>query len=188
MTEFIPIKEANDSHKGNIRGVIIKESDLKAGTGRGGDWTMKVFTMEDTSGQVDITCWNTETGRLQVGQYYEIEKPWWKERTDKPGEWNLGLGEYCKINKIDNPPTQTKTPTEEVPAHGQVPPEQKTTIPALETAVETTVGANTLLMVQIEHKVRAVLTDLTGKNPDNAQVGLYTKMNFYFLKGIDAKD
>lgn len=113
MVEFVTIKESIETHKGNIRGVIIKESDLKAGTGKTGDWTMKVFTLEDTSGQVDITCWNTEIGRLKVGEYYEVESPWWKERNDKPGEWNLALGDYCKVNLVDNPSVQTTTqPTE----------------------------------------------------------------------------
>ena len=109
MVEFVTIKEAIETHKGNIRGVIIKQGELKAGTGKNGDWTMKVFTLEDSSGQVDITCWNTEIGRLKVGEFFEIDSPWWKERTDKPGTWNLGLGDYCKVNKVDNPPVQTTT-------------------------------------------------------------------------------
>lgn len=123
MTEFVTIKEANESHKGNIRGVIIKTSDLKAGTGKNGDWTMKNFTMQDSTGEIVITCWDTDTGRLTEGQYYEIDTPWYKERKDKPGVFSVELGQYAKVTKIDNPPVQTTMPDQ--PAVGKSPPETR---------------------------------------------------------------
>jgi len=110
MTDFIPITEAIETRKGAFKGVVVKQSDLKSGTNNGDDWSRKIFTLEDQSGQIEITAWSEEIQFFELGQFYEVESLWWKEYK---GKWGANIGQYCKITKLDNPPTQsTMEPSE----------------------------------------------------------------------------
>lgn len=185
MNEFTPILDAKKTCKGSIKGTIIKMSELKSGTTKAGsDWTRKDCVIEDKSDSVKFTIWGEDISKFKLGYVYEIVNPQWKNHE---GTIQVQPSKYGTYTCVGVAETQEAI----VEASEPTPPptaETKKSVPALESSIEQTIGANTILMVQIETKVRAVLKDLFGKSPDNAQVGLYTKMNFYFLKGMDAKD
>ncbi len=111
QTEFIPIKDATATLKGSIKAIVTKESDLKAGTTNGKDWTKRSFTLEDSSGSIEITTWNDDTKKFKVGYSYEIINPWWKEYEGKP---QLDLGKYAQVTVVgsENTPTEATQPQE----------------------------------------------------------------------------
>ena len=173
------IKTAKINHKGNLIIKVIAAGEIKDAPD--GSWKNQKVTIRDNSGDIDFMLWNVAVGSLDQGNHYKIDSPFWKEYKDVWGpshgkftKYSLASAEELLPNKDGfAEPTETVAPK---------------SIPVLESSIDALVGANTLLMIQIEHKVRAVLTDVTGKNPDNGQVGLYTKMNFYLIKEMEAKD
>lgn len=179
MAEFISINDAKIAKKGSISGTIISAKDAVSKE----NWSRKDFILEDKSGSIKLTVWGEDIPKFKLWSIYEIEKPQYKTYNDEVTVSPSKFGSF-KCTGVAEQQAQLETP-EKTAALALKP---TTKIPALESSVEQVIGANTLLMIQIEHKVRAVLTDISGKNPDNGQVGLYTKMNFYFLKGMDAKD
>ena len=182
MTDFVPINDAKNDKKGSIKGTIITMGNLKSGTTKtGADWTRKDCEIEDKSGSVKLTIWGEDITKFKLGYVYEIVNPQWKMHDDTPQVQPSKYGSFTCVGVAE-----TKDAIESTSK--PVTSEHKTKLPALEASVETIIGANTLLMAQIEHKVRAVLTDLQEKSPNDGQVGMYTRMNFYFLKGMDAKD
>lgn len=176
MVEFVTMLAASTNHNGNIRGVVVKTSDLKAGSGSNGDWTMKRFTIQDSTGEVEITCWNTDTGRFQEGQYYEVQNLTWKPRKDKPEIWQCGIGKDTIITKLDNPPTQTKIPTEEVPAHEQAHPEASK-LPTLPEQFLNFIENETIALLQIEKEVKSVMAHYGTilENVSGNKIGMFVK-------------
>ena len=129
QTEFIPIKDATAALKGSIKAIVIKESDLKAGTTNNKDWTKRTFTLEDPSGSIEITTWNEDIKKFKVGYTYEIINPWWKEYEGKP---QLDLGKYAQVSVVGSENTPTETTQEYVsptPA-----PEHESPVPTPETS------------------------------------------------------
>ncbi len=108
MSDFINIAEARQNLKGSITGIIIKETDLKAGTSNGKDWTKKTFTIQDESDTIDITTWGEDTNKFKVGLVYQIVSPWWKMYE---GKAQLSLGKYAQVTLIgsDKQTNITKT-------------------------------------------------------------------------------
>jgi len=94
MVECEVISNVIGNREKEVKGIVVKQSDLKAGTGQNGDWQMKVFTLEDESGQIEITAWNDDIKKLLLGSVYEIEGIWWKEYE---GNWTASLGKYSKV-------------------------------------------------------------------------------------------
>ncbi len=103
MTEFLSIADAKQAMKGDFVGIVSKIGDLKAGTSAKGDWTMKLITLEDGSGTVDMALFNDDIDKFKLGGKYEIENPWWKK---KDGNLSLALGQYAKVKLV--------TPADEV--------------------------------------------------------------------------
>ena len=110
-TDFITITEAKAALKGSIKAIVINESDLKAGTTNGKDWTKRSFTIEDSSGRIEMTTWNEDVKKFKVGYTYEIVNPWWKEYEGKP---QLDLGKYAQVTMVrsDKAPTEATQPQE----------------------------------------------------------------------------
>ena len=115
QTEFVSIKEATAALKGSIKAIVINESDLKSGTTNGKDWTKRSFTIEDSSGRIEMTIWNEDVKKFKVGYTYEIVNPWWKQYEGKP---QLDLGKYAQVTIV----ASEKAPAE----HSPIPPEEPT--------------------------------------------------------------
>ena len=97
-TEFVTIKEAIAANKGNFIAIVIKIGDLKSGTNKGKDWSLKKITVQDSTTDLDITCFGSEEiGLFKLGGKYEIF-PWWKELYE--GKANVGIGKYGQIKLI----------------------------------------------------------------------------------------
>ena len=97
-TEFVTIKEAVDANKGNFIATVTKVGDLKSGTSKGKDWSLKKITVQDSTADLDITCFGSEEiGLFKLGGKYEIF-PWWKELYE--GKANVGIGKYGQIKLI----------------------------------------------------------------------------------------
>lgn len=180
MTDFVSIANAKELHKGNFKGACIKQSDLKAGSKSGSDWTRKTFTLQDASGEIEITAWNEEINFLEVGQFYEVENPWFKEYE---GKWNCNIGQYCKINKVDNPPVQS-TIQESTAKPEEPQPEQPTPesinggkLPEINANLAEFIEGETITLLQIEKVVRDTITMFYPKlvNIDGGKIGMYTK-------------
>ena len=111
MVEIITIEQAKAALKGDIKALILRQSDLKSGdpSKAGKDWTRRIYQLKDSSGEMPLTCWNDEIQKIEVGFTYEISNPWWKERD---GKVELSLGQYAKVKKVtvDETPAPTETP------------------------------------------------------------------------------
>ena len=188
MAEFISLADARQAMKGNFIATVVGVGDLKSGTKDNKDWTYKKLTLEDTSGKITLTVWGGEIKLFEYGKTYEFHTPWF---TNYEGEAVLALGKYCQVKLVENPVVPDTTPTQEPtpePAVGRPPKAGTKSIPEMDATHAQTVRANTLLMIQIEKEVKAVLKDMSGEEPRGDKVGMYTRMNFYFLKGMDAQD
>jgi len=97
MAEFITLADARQAMKGSFIGTVIKAGDLKSGTTNGKDWTKKNFTIEDVTGQVELTAWGDEINRVKVGCKYEFTNPWWK---NYEGEVYLAFGKYATVKLV----------------------------------------------------------------------------------------
>lgn len=117
-TDFIPIAEAKETCKGSIQAIVVKEGDLKAGTTNGKDWTKRVFTLEDSSGNIELTCWNENISKFKVGYTYQIVNPWWKMYQGQP---QLDLGNYAEVTVVES----DKAPTEATQEHEPPTPSPK---------------------------------------------------------------
>ena len=187
MAEFITIKECIQSFLRNPDNknhsficTVIKASDLKSGTKDDHDWTKKVYTVEDSTDQLDITTWGDEINLLKIGYKYEITQAYFSAYKD-----NVQVGlRYAQVKVIGSTTAQTTMPD---PTPKPLKAGTKS-IPEMDATHAQTVRANTLLMIQIEKEVKAVLKDMSGEEPRGDKVGMYTRMNFYFLKGMDAQD
>jgi hypothetical protein len=103
--EFIKIADAKNVLKGSFRGIIIKSGDLKSGTSNGKDWTKKIFTIQDDSGDADLVAWGDEIANFKVGYKYEITNPWWKTYE---GKVSVSVGNYGN-SKVIGAATEEET-------------------------------------------------------------------------------
>lgn len=190
MTEFVSIKEAAEIHKGDFKGSCIKATELKAGTGAKGDWTMKKFTLQDPSGQLEIACFNEEINFFKVGQFYEVENAWWKEFTDRNSnkQWSCNVGQYCKIKAINPPTTPTvKEATEIAKEASEIEPEPKgpdsvngDNLPKLTPDKMEFANSQTIVLLQIEEEVIKTMQTYTPKltlNP--GKVSMFVKLIYW---------
>jgi len=171
LTDFQPIDTVIKEHLKNVTGIVVKESDLKAGTNDKGDWTMKIFTLEDPTGQLELACFgNTQISKLEKGFTYEIENIWWREKEEK---WSASLGDYAKVRKLEaaatTPPERTDTskipPTE---------PEPTTKLPKPSLVIVDFVNQENMLLLQIE----AIITlqhKALGIPLNGQQIGMHTR-------------
>ena len=97
MTDFISIKEAKASKKGNIRFIVVSLGELKSGTTKSGDeWQKQVAVIKDQSGAMNLTLWNADIGNIIDGKSYTLENAYW---TEYKGEPQLSLGKFYKLNE-----------------------------------------------------------------------------------------
>ena len=117
-TEFVKIADAKNVLKGSFRGIVIKSGDLKSGTSNGKDWTKKIFTIQDDSGDADLVAWGDEVNNFKVGYKYEITNPWWKTYE---GKVSVSVGNYGNSKVIG-------AATEEETTAPPPPPKEQTTL------------------------------------------------------------
>ena len=176
MTEFVSIANAKETHQGNFKGSCIKKSDLKSGTAKNGDWTMKKFTLQDASAEIEIAAFNEEIQFFEVGQFYEVVNPKWKEYTDRNDQkqWSCNVGKSCTVTAI-NPPIAATTPkSDETPPK---PTRAGEEIPAMQnTETLGFVDTQTLLLLQIREavKVRMLMYSPRLSEVNGAELGGYT--------------
>ena len=201
MTEFVSIKEAIENHKGNFKGSCIKASELKAGTGKNGDWTMKKFTLQDPSGQVEIACFNEEINFFKVGEFYEVENAWWKEFTDRNNakQFSCNVGQYCKVKPINPPTTPTVKEAVEIASEAsdnEIPPEPKgpesvngAEIPSASAYLLGFVDEETIKLLQIREGVRKrmLIHQPRISEVNGAELGGYTLEIYRQMKLEGAK-
>ena len=104
MTEFLSIADARQDMKGSIVATVTNIGDLKSGTNARGDWTMKIITLADGSGQVEMALFNNDITKFKLNFKYEIVNPWWKNNAE--GKLALALGDYAKVKIISDDTTQ----------------------------------------------------------------------------------
>lgn len=175
---FTSIADGIKAQKGGFIGTVIKVSDLKEGTNKDGkDYIMQKFTFKDDSGEIELTAWNEETNLLQLGGKYEIT-PWWQG--DYQGTQQIGLGKFGKVKLLEKGQTQQEMPTNPQPKN-------EVKLGELETSLKGIVHTNTILMLQIENEVEATMKQvLTHESIRGDKIGMFTRMNFYALKGMIA--
>lgn len=115
--EFQTLKECIEAKKGAFIGVIIKQGDLTSGTSNPGtssekDYTYKRFTIQDATGDIELTAWNGDIEKFKVGNKYEFTGFWFKEYKNVIG---LAVGKGGKNKLIgttitDIPQEQTTLP------------------------------------------------------------------------------
>ncbi len=91
-----PLAEAFQNKKGNVIFEITSLGKLQAGTGQNGDWTKKVATIKDRTGEFKITLWNTDINEFENKKFIKLENPFWSEYQ---GESQLALGKFYKLHE-----------------------------------------------------------------------------------------
>lgn len=173
-TIFVNIEDVLDLNKGSFKGTCISQSDLKSGTKDGKDWLMKKFTLEDTTGTIQITAWSEEIKLFKVGLFYEIETPWFKQYE---GKWSCNIGEFCKVTAVNPPVDATPAATEEIKPEPQSPRSVNgDKLPPMLENAKMKVTAETLTLLQIEAEVRATMELFQPRlSTEGAKIGMFTK-------------
>lgn len=173
MVEFQSIEQVKDEHLKNLKGIIVKESDLKAGTYDKKDWIMKIFTFEDKTGQLELACFNDEIKNFLKGHTYEVENFYWK---DKSGTKSASLGQYAKVKEVAADTTYTSpavTPPPEEKPVDWTPPEHVELPKPSPTLIDFVQQAN-LTLLQIEGIITLQHAEL-GIPFNGQHIGLHTK-------------
>ena len=93
--EYELIKTAKANKKGGIIVKVIGVGNVETGVGSNGEWKKQIATLQDNSGEIDMVIWGEDIGKLDQGQYYKIETPFWSTYKD---ETQLALGRYAKLH------------------------------------------------------------------------------------------
>lgn len=111
--EYELIHTAKANKKGGIIVKVIGVGNVETGVGSSGDWKKQIATLQDNSATIDMVIWGDDVGKLDQGQYYKIENPFWSTYKD---ETQLALGKYAKLHLTEEvallpangtPPTPT---------------------------------------------------------------------------------
>ena len=170
MTEFVLLGSALEFKAKNVKGTVGHISELK--TKAGANWRLKVITLRDQSGELSITCWNEDIEKFAHGKEYEVEGLWWKERGDKPGEWNASVGKYTKIKLLQND-NQTLESTPEKNIVSDTMGNQPKLSDASPLLLDF-VGTENMLLLQIEKIITDQHKDL-GIPINGQQIGMHTR-------------
>jgi len=109
--EYELIHTAKANKKGGIIVKVIGVGNVETGVGSNGEWKKQIATLQDNSETIDMVIWGEDIGKLDQGQYYKIETPFWSTYKD---ETQLSLGRYAKLhlaNVEDLIPVNETTPT-----------------------------------------------------------------------------
>ena len=81
----------------NITGKIVDKSDVREVQSRYGGGTLRVAnaTLQDDSGTITLTLWNTQIDEVNVGDTVKIENGY---TNSFRGEIQLNIGRYGKIS------------------------------------------------------------------------------------------
>lgn len=93
--EYELITTAKANKKGGIIVKVIGVGNVETGVGSNGEWKKQIATLQDNSGEIDMVIWGEDIGKLDQGQYYKIETPFWSTYKD---EIQLALGRYAKLH------------------------------------------------------------------------------------------
>jgi len=188
-TDFISIKQIIETRKGGFIAVCIKESDLSAGTSQNGDWTKKVFTLQDETADIDITVWNDDIKIFKIGGKYELIGVYWKEYNQN---WTANFGKYSSAKLIGTSVAvgteQTTMPKTDpdMPAHGETPmgvdfkklseEAQATTLPAIGGSFAEFIEKQCIQLLQIEKVVKETMKKIEPtKIHEGQKVGMHVK-------------
>ncbi len=170
MTETI--QQCITAKKGTFIGVIQHVSELKAGTGKNGDWTMKKFTIKDPSGEIELVAWNDEIARAQtfVGKKCEFKSFWFKEYE---GNTSLAFGNYGAVSIVEEViegvkiTTKPETKEELKPIHIEK-------LSPISDIFKDMITQETITLLQIEQEVKQVMKTFEPHLVD-AKVGMFVK-------------
>lgn len=95
MPTYITIADARKAGKGSIIAKVVGVSEAKSGVGDKGKWENQIATLKDHSGTMPILLWNDDIGKLDQGQHYKFEAPFWTTYKNEP---QLSLGKFCTIH------------------------------------------------------------------------------------------
>lgn len=186
MTEFVSIANVKETHKGNFKGSCISQTELKAGSGTKGDWTMKKFTIQDASGEIEIAAFNEEINFFKVGNFYEVENAWWKEFTDRNNnkQFSCNVGQYCKITAVNPPIGHKELENEKIEPEPKGPASVNgENLPKLATDFMEFVNSQTIMLLQIEEEVIKTMNTYTPRltlNP--GKVSMFVKLIYWEQK------
>ncbi len=93
--EYELITTAKANKKGGIIVKVIGVGNVETGVGSSGEWKKQIASLQDNSGTIDMVIWGDDIGKLDQGQYYKIENPYW---SDYKNEVQLALGKYAKLH------------------------------------------------------------------------------------------
>ncbi len=126
MSDFLTIDQARkkftagESKNISFIATVIKQGELKSGTKGDKDWTNKRFTLQDSSGEIEITLWDYDVSLLKIGYKYEFLKPYWSDYQGNPQVTNNNYGKITVIGTatnqtvIDETPEESSTPQADV--------------------------------------------------------------------------
>jgi len=184
MSEFPTIKECiqaflkdpTDKNHAFIC-TVIKASDLKSGTGDKGDWTKKVFTVEDATDQIDITLWGKNVDLLKLGYKYEITNAYFSTYKDDV-QVGLTYGQVKMIGSAGAPKEQSTLEAPEPtpkPAVGK--PAEEIKLPTVPEGFLNFIENETIVLLQIERDVKSVMAHYGTKleTVDGGKIGMFVK-------------
>ncbi len=185
-TEFQTLKECIEAKKGAFIGVVIKESDLSAGTSQNGDWTKKTFTLQDATADVEILVWNDDIKQFKIGNKYEMIGVYWKKYNEN---WNANYSKYSSAKLIGTSTTQEQTtmpepdpagrleePTQKGVDFNKLAKEQITSLPEMGASFEEFSEQQCIQLLQIEQTVKRMMTKFDpNKIQEGQKVGMHTK-------------
>ena len=168
------IAECIADKKGDFQAVCRSKGPLQSGTKDGKDWTKRLFTLQDSSGEIVLTAWNDQCDIMEEGKNYEIKAGWFKEYN---GKMQLSLGKYGQVISGVN----TASHDEYLQKRSAEIKQQTATIEennknlALDQGTQEFVEYNTELLYKIN---RAVLKKLHQYevDPNPAMTGQFTKI------------
>jgi hypothetical protein len=171
-TDFQTLKECIEAKKGAFIGVCIKESDLDAGTSQNGDWTKKVFTLQDATADIEITVWNDDIKIFKLGNKYEFTGVYWKEYNQN---WTANFGKYSNAKLIGTATEQTTLP-EPQETVGDSLIKEGTTLPEMGGSFEEFTEQQCIQLLQIEKTVKKIMSKFAPTEmPSGQKVGMHTK-------------
>lgn len=140
MVDYITIDQARVKlMTENVKNssIIVKcigVGEVNSGNGAKGPYKKQIATLQDHSGMQQLTLWGEDIGKLDQGNHYKLETPFWTVYKEEP---QLSLGNYCKVQlagETDLLPkeastTTTETKLEPIPSvevkDSHIPTEQK---------------------------------------------------------------
>jgi len=176
--EYELIDVAKAKKKGGIIVKVIGVGEVSTGTNERGDWKKQTATLQDNSGEMPMVLWGDQVGKLDQGNYYKIENPFWSVYKD---EVQLSLGKFGKLHLADITDLLGAAPaTESSPGQTQLNP-NGSNLPKIPPILKEFVETEDLLLLWIGQ----IITDqhkTFGVPINNQEIGSYKKEIYRKLK------